>query len=802
MANNLNENFKVYPISYLHLLMKPEPRISMQIDPFYQFDIKIDHSGSGYHPQPKQIMSAGIPTLNMVTDYVNFDSTVVTVNKGNFTPVKVGDTFGIIRSTEVPGPPGTTPVVRESAVRVKVHEKIDEFWIGNNSITIHEGESNYVVSVYARFSDGSFGDITYHPYLEFKSDDPTKLTVSPEGRLTGKKKGSTVTVKVKHDGVEKTIDVKVIDPLSTSRPILELVHGSGKYTEKRNILLLAEGFADTADDKALFTELTTKLINDELFKGGAYSPFSPYNLLTDEFIVWRAFVPSGEAGITLLNPVTPDGMGIESETGHETNLHGYVQSVDSFFGIGMGGRIGEKDSYDPALFAGKTAKQMWFRVDDALTIPEHDRKRMDNLWGRDNFTYKFIRSLKLLSPASTSDPNKDVYKTWSHETNFKDTRFICFILKDEFRSGVNMSKKIDKTTVGSLVVSMGKRVDDKHTIVVRSGTNRIIDYKPAITDFATYKPDMHVVTEALAHEFAHSVRIGDEYEDTYNEGHPVFQQSPASNLTDIENGGFVNLLDYYRIKDPANAYPAIDFDKLIWNWHLVDMGSLLQDKAVISGKKMTVKLAKGQGANYKTQEEVFVRHPLMNVNPSNLKEGITELLKIDAINPHSTFDELKLEAANTITGTFPKRSLLFRPVKNKTGVIQTLILPEVLAHLKTRKKPFDLPGSQPLPKETRTTKQNEEFGGAAEFPGLIPNIPLVYCSSYIVGAYEGGGTYNTRVYRPTGWSMMRGGHRLAAGTTINIWSEMSVVDRYILLNDINASLLSKLDTGDRPLRNL
>lgn len=799
-SQNLNEGFKVYPISYLHLVMSPEPK-PMQIDPFYQFETKIDHSGIGYHPQPKQKMSAGIPTLNMVTTYVNFDPAVVTVTTGKFTPVGVGDTFGIIRSTEVPGPPGTTPVVRESAVRVKVHQKIDEFWIGNNSITILQDESNYVISVYARFSDGSFGDITYHPYLTFKSADTTKLTVNAEGRLTGKKKGNTVTVTVSHAGVDKTIDVKVIEPANTSRPILELVHGSGKYTEKRNILILSEGFADTADDKALFTELTTKVINDQLFKSGTYSPFSPYNFLVDEFMVWKAFVPSAEAGITLLNPVTPAGMAIESETGHETNLHGYVQSVDSFFGIGMGGRIGEKDSFDPARFPGKTAKQMWFRVDNSKTIPDHDRKRLDDLWGRDSFMYKFIRSLKLKSPASTSDPNKDVFKTWSHETKFKDTRFICFIIKDEFRSGVNKVTKLTDTTVGALIVSMGKRIDDKHTIVARSGTNRIIDYKPAITTFANYKPDIHEVTDTIAHEFAHSVRVGDEYEDTYNEGHPVFIQSSGTNLTDIEKGTFANLVDYFRVQDPANPYPAINFDKIFWNWHLVDMGSLLQDKAVISGKKMTIKLAKGQGANYKKDEEVFVRHPQMNVNPANLKEGITELLKITEITKHSTFDEVKLESANTITGPFPKRSLFFRPVKNKTGVIQTLILPEVLAHLKTRKKPFDLPLSQPA-KLTRSNQDNEKFGGASEFPGSIPNIPLVYCTNYIVGVYEGGGTYNTKVYRPTGWSMMRGSKRQMPGTNLTIPSEMSVVDQYIILNDINAALLSKLNTGDRPLRNL
>lgn len=811
--------FEIYPTADLHLLLNPSPVVAFQITPRHADFAPLDTTGAGLHRRTHALTGAGNPT-NVTTSYLNFNSSIATVANGNFTPMAAGDTTGVVRVIDSTG---TTPVSLDCPLRVRVHNSIAEFWIGNNSITIHQGESNYVISVYARFDDGTFGDITYHPYLSFTSADPTKLTVNAQGRLTGVQSGNTVTVTVTHSGTSRTINVRVIDPLTTIRPILELVRGSGDYRERKNILILAEGFKDTVADRALFDSLVTRLVVDNLFGSNA---FSPYIHIKDSFLVWKAFLPSSEEGVTIKNPVKTDGTPIEGRTDYDTNLRGYMQATDCFMGYGMGERLGEKQSYSNIDATTAPFADLWWTAQTPKRFITKDKRRMNEDWFEFDFLYKLTRSLRLVGNPG-SGANFDVFKVWSRDMHFRDSVYICHLAKEKFRGGTNNRGYVTFTTTtgsttttekivyGNLAMSIGS--ERQASIVERPGTNRIIDHTFSATAFTTLSPDFDDLTHTMAHEFAHSMKIGDEYEDISNQGHIHYPTIASGQPNEIRDD-YINLLDYNTIPHATLPYPSINATKIIWNWHLMDKASVLKTNGVIgtgaSSNTITITLTNGEGINFPLHSQLFLRVRTMNVNPNNLNEGLIGPLEVIEARIVSGNDQLKLRNnSGAITGSFASGSVVFLPLKNRASVIQTLIHPAVLAHMNTTNRPLNNPGTASPPTSYKSPPAYDavNHGSDAENPEAITGYTLPALSFLVVGLYEGGGTYNTNVYRGTGTCMMRGSSFTQPAPIVAINpnpitsnTTFSIVNKYIIVNHIDPSKLPLLNNEipDRGERNL
>jgi|GEM_PF-1929236 len=814
-------NFEVYPTADLHLLINPAKTV-YQIKPRGTYSLTYDTVGMGLHATEGKSLTGNGNPANVTTEYIDFNAAVATVDKGKFTAVAAGDTVGYIKVTDKTNADPAKHIVSELPLRVRVHDHIDEFWIGNTSITIHEGESNYVITVYARFDDGKIGDISYHPYLTFSSADATKLSVDAEGRLTGKIKNNTVKITVTHNGVSKDIDVNVVDPLSTQRPVLELVQGNGLFTEKKNMLILSEGFKDTPEDKDLFNELVTKLLKDELFGTNAYSP---YHHLKDGFLVWKAFLPSKEDGVTVKNPVKADGTPIETKADYETNMEGFTQVKDTFFGLAMGDRISEKNSYayDITNAAnGTTTPDLWWSPRSPARTLLQDKRRSAKEYFINEFMYKVIRSLRLVgNPAA--DPNKDVWQIWSREKNFRDGAAICFIAKDRFRCGTNTVSALkfpgkDPFPFGALFLTIGKD-GSKHKIQTRAATNKIIDHPsgievvaPAVLNITNLGTDVFDLTSTIGHEFAHAMRMGDEYESSKEQNQIALPAPQPGQKTTID-ANYINLLDYYKLKDAVDPYPKINNAKLIWNWHLMDKASVLKSDGVKgSGNTITVTIKNGDGINFPLHSQVFLRHPLMNTDADNLQKNIIGPLEVIEAKVVSGNDTLKLKQASAIADSFPKGSVVFIPLKNKTGDIQTLIHPKVSAYLTAKKEPFNHPD-----KTVAAYYNTPNVQGETENPEAIAGFNLPPRAFELVGNYEGGGTYNTKVYRPTGAGMMRSFKHtettqapdpLDPTKTIEVKTkknaQFSIVNKYIIINHIDPSQLPKLNNElpDKSERNL
>lgn len=810
--------FEIYPTADLHLLLNPSPVVAFQITPRHSDFAPLDTTGAGLHRRTYALTGAGNPA-HVTTTYLNFNASIATVANGNFTPVAVGGTTGVVRVIDSTG---TTPVSSDCPLRVRVHNSIAEFWIGNNSISIHQGESNYVISVYARFDDGSFGDITYHPYLTFTSADPAKLTVNAQGRLTGVQTGNTVTVTVTHNGISHTIDVHVIESLSTVRPILEPVTGSGDYRERKNMLILAEGFKDTVADKALFDRLVTRLVVDNLFGSNA---FSPYIHIKDSFLVWKAFLPSSEEGVTIENPVKSDGTPIEGRTDYETNLRGYVQATDCFMGYGMGERLGEKQSYSTIDATTAAFADLWWTPQTPKRFITKDKRRMNEDWFEFDFLYKLTRSLRLVgNPASGA--NFDVFKVWSRDMQFRDSVYICHLAKEKFRGGTNSGGNVTfpgtrPIVFGNLAMTIGNE-KNLARVVERAGTNRVINHELLSTDFTDPNLDLHDLTHTIAHEFAHSMKIGDEYEDISHQEHTHYPTIASGQANEIRDN-YINLLDYNTIPHATLPYPNINANKIIWNWHLMDKASVLNTDGVIgpgaSGNTITITLPNGQGIHFPLHSQVFLRVRTMNVNPTNLNEGLIGPLEVIEARIVSGNDQLKLRnSSGVITGRFVSGSVVFLPLKNRTNAIQTLIHPTVLAHINTTNRPLNNPGtaSPPTSYKSPPAYDAEASGGEAENPEAITGYTLPALAFLVVGLYEGGGTYNTHVYRGTGTCMMRGNNfpetvLVLSGTppvvtpqTVRTNTTFGMVNKYIIVNHIDPSKLPLLNNEipDRGERNL
>jgi hypothetical protein len=814
------DQFEIYPTADLHLLLNPSPVVAFQITPRHNRFESLNTTGAGLHMATHPLTGVSNPP-HVATTYLNFNAAIATVTTGNFTPVAVGSTTGVVRVIDSTG---TTPISSDCPLRVRVHNSIAAFWIGNNSITIHQGESNYVISVYARFDDGSFGDITYHPYLTFTSADPTKLTVNAQGRLRGVLSGNTVRVTVTHNGTSQTIDVRVIESLSTDRPVLERVTGSGNYTERKNILILPEGF--TAADRALFDRLATQMV-DNLLRNIA---FSPYTHIRDSFIVWKAFLPSSEEGVTIENPVKSDGTPIEERTDYENNLRGYVQATDCFMGYGMGGRLGEKQSYPGIDATTPEFADLWWRPQTSTDLIRKDKRRMNEDWFDFDFLYKLTRSLRLVGNPSSGE-NWDVYKVWSCDTNFRDSVYICHLAKEKFKGGTNTVREltlrttrgaittIKKIPYGNLAMSIGNE-QDLARVAERSGSNRIIDHTFSSTTFPD--PDaslLHELTHTMAHEFAHSMNIGDEYEDTRNQNHTHYPAIASGQPNEIRDR-YINLLDHNTIHHDTLLYPSINANKIIWNWHFMDKASVLNTHGIIgtgsSSNTITITLPSGQRINFPLHSQVFLRARKMNVNPTNLNEGLIGPLEVIESRVVSGNDQLKLRnSSGAITGRFKSGSVVFLPLKNRDNVIQTLIHPTVLAHMNTTNRPLNRPGTLTPPyKEPPDYKAwVNMLGGEVENPEAIPGYRLPALAFLTVGLYEGGGTYNTHAYRSTGTCMMRAGsfNPVFAGSPIVLIRQpnrpkttFSIVNKYIIVNHVDPSKLPLLNNEipDRSNRNL
>lgn len=719
------QGIQLYPTSDIHLLLKGP-----------------DGDKTPYQLHVRDYLKTTTP-LSGITDntkYTDHDTNIATVSAtGLITPFKVGETICRIRHTDSETGPEAKTFVSEILARIRVHDQMDDIWIGNNRATLFKGEKSYVLTVYGHFTDGTIGDISSHPYLTFTSADTAKVRVDNDGdkgRLEGRNStGNTaVKVKVQYKTISREVNVFVGQSIATQRRILKRIHPKRNVSKPRNILLLAEGF--TAAEESLFMRMAT-LIMDRFFDSSLHEPF---NLLKNSFNFWVAFDASGEGGLGCGSPVTESGTPTAYPSGQTTG-HEYLlmQTKDSRLGFIHGPRYGDRSSqpvFDPS--ATSRSVMEWYLPPYPSHFLMWDRRRLPKDWKSPGYLQRYLGSLRL------ANGNRGPIDRW---ISGDDKGLVGFLIRSA-RFGL---------TGSSIGVRVSAHVETRYKELKVNG--RIADHD--LLELIPLKslPDVagtsiSLLTASFAHEFGHAFDLGDEYEgQSYAHTHDVLKDTDKRTREKIDKS--LNLTHHFRIKKAPTGLPTglgtIDVKKVNWHrWLRVERAAvLIADPTVLSGDRLQIKIRRAERIKWIYAEtdnrDVFLRSRNINGdNPSNqvfLNDGP---LKIQSLQENGTM----VLSGVTLAG-FKKEDVLYLPQLDGAQML-TVFHPAVLKRLETIGEPFAKKADASVANETPS-----EPTGVTD-PKFKPRI-----AALTIGVYEGGGTYNSKVYRPAGMCKMRD-HRRAA----------------------------------------
>lgn len=830
---------------------------SIEIYPTCDIHLLLEGPGAPttYQLEVRDAVPAG-PNLSALdrTTYTDNDPAIATVSPtGLLTPIAVGETLCRIRHTDG-APPNV--FVSEIFVRIRVHRRLDTIWFGNNRATLFKGENNYVLSVYGVFDDGTIGDISSHPYLTFDSLDPSTVQVNStddRGRLTGREvTGSNpAQIAVIYGTLSDEIEASVVPSLSTPRHILERIHGAGPVSERRNILFLAEGF--TAAQRSLFRRMVT-LIKDEFFTGRVNSPYSD---LKDQFNVWMAFDSSAEDGVPAGDFIVTTGTGplgveigepvsyidrtpanaanfnlrqlvlrvglpdryhpipttrAEAEAAWASTVAGtdfsnakvedhvvaawltlkdyyLLQARDSLLGLMNGARYGDRSSnrIDPTVPA--ESLMHWYLTDRPHLISE-DRRRLPRTWLPLPHRNNYIASLR------PTDSDDNVTNVWI--TGGKDRGFVVFLTNSAF-DGVARSQ---------IGIGLSARQHTRYQEVVRSAreADHFVPEIDVLSFPALVGSSLDYLVSALAHELGHVFFLDDEYEgESFAGTHDALQATDLVTRRIIEFRP--NVVHHFAIAKAPGQHGIIDLDRVKWKfWHRIELCSVLtEDPVVLGGGRLRIRIKAGDRAKWDTPNmhnlEVFLRKRDINNRPAPVPADPATRWLVGPLKLLEFEPDGSLILATTSSDIFRKDDLLYLPLVHDNKPL-TVFHPNVLDDL-------DFIIEEPFGMKTDPSKANEGPSYPPEH-ALVPDFKPRH-AAYVVGVYEGGGTFNTRVYRPSGLCKMRNQRRsivkekelefeedtgefvVGPDREIKRFVPFCYVCRYWLVNTLDPVLLEGLD---------
>ncbi|MCL4876369.1 MAG: hypothetical protein KJ064_06915 [Anaerolineae bacterium] len=467
---------------------------------------------------------------------------------------------------------------------------------------------------------------------------------------------------------------------------------------------------------------------------------------------------------------------------------GLLEARDTFFGLYLGARYGEKssristpvlppgaDNAADAQLAPFIARMYeWFKTEASRSLTPDPRRHPPELHGDNQTNYgnsilKYITSLRV--PFA---PHPNVGQEWMPDPAgnvFKKSRgLVALITNDGLTGGTNFNNLTITANTLAKFSSVG------FEYINAANERRMRRTPPADID-----EDIDDIINTVAHEFGHSFNLGDEYEDF-----------PADQPDAYD--GYDNLAALSTIKLDNNFLTNRKFnvDKIKW-FDLLRMqvsDTLIKDSETEGGEiKVTIdRRFIGRWVEAKKQNlEAYLRK--MDITPVGrqlpLKVGDDHYLvrlTIGNINQaNGTILLGGLELPPEPFPVFPAGSLVFIPKRNSAGELMFVVEKKVLDKLKST--------NLPLNRDTDTSKINKEADDPIDITDFKPP-----CKSYkLVGIYEGGGTYTGMVYRPSGLCKMRKSSDAGTGD-----GEFCHVCKYLIVNRVDPGLLAILDGKHYP----
>ncbi|MBH5333384.1 hypothetical protein IHE55_00620 [Streptomyces pactum] len=282
----------------------------------------------------------------------------------------------------------------------------------------------------------------------------------------------------------------------------------------------------------------------------------------------------------------------------------------------------------------------------------------------------------------------------------------------------------------------------------------------------------------MAHEFAHTFNLGDEYEFfALDESLPL----PAEDLA-RDN---VSQLGFLVAGAPADRH--VDPDKVKWLKlpRIRAAAVLLADSVNVTSPVRGVKLTIGTGNTAEWEQartrstEVRLRafNPPADGRQLPLKETSDEYLPGLLVGQVLAAEgAIVLTRAGTTTfPLFRKGSLVYIPLKDNHGQPLAVVEQKVLNHLRTNKAPLNRNPDRKTP-----TK-------AEDVPVDIPGFDAPCRPARLIGIFEGAANFSNSHYRPTGRCKMRDGPM-----------EFCFVCAWLIVNRVNPALHPLLDKNHYP----
>jgi hypothetical protein len=339
---------------------------------------------------------------------------------------------------------------------------------------------------------------------------------------------------------------------------------------------------------------------------------------------------------------------------------------------------------------------------------------------------------------------------------------------------------------------------------------------PDKTNKLSIEPAMRInftdVTATIAHEFGHSFKLGDEYEEFKN-------NASVGDVHDSDNLVHFDDLSVNAVNPPG--FPkAVDPEKIKWSVLHRPQHSIktAQSFTITNSASITLKLTPGDiGILKKIKSDnlkLYLRRMIINLG--NQKGRQLRFIAQDILDK-DIFTELEIdgninEATQEVTlkptpqsnkGQFPTTdpdniipagSILYVPKKSEGGNILSLVELEVMNFMKTTSygsgvhvgralsSNYNKNSTEPVEDNKLNDKNDKK-----DTPVSIPNFKGPCKDFTMIGIHEGGGTFVGKVYRPTGGCKMRNSRK------DNEESEFCYVCKFLLVSRVNPSKLAKLD---------
>lgn len=663
-------------------------------------------------------------------------------------------------------------------VRVTVHADITRLFLPYGTIYMLVGRADWIVTVFAEFTDGEQWDVTEHPYLEFDSLDHTVATIDASGRITAAAAGRAmlwvqplgrpaqrqqVEVRVRTVAEVRAADELIVRRIARPAAALFTVH------------FLAEGYVE----RERYFQHVTQLVDRMFSEANA-----PFRWVKNRIAINAVYVRSaGTRGITIGPPLaaTP---GPQSRAlplpivrpplpavpivpdGH--NVHDPARL--SAFGLMYGARIGDIDgpAITPASLATLPQVQAaWLTAVETRSISV-DVRRLE-------------RYRDLTPPVRVFDPRASFEASLTRllgnlSISLGISDRVVFVVDDQMRGGARLPVVSSLEPANNRFVALSVGDPSGFDGVSGIAGSPFLMRNPVRDTFHA-----GAVASSIVHEIGHTFGLGDEYEGANRA------------QVGVSDGERHSLEGYDNLELLADVAPGgtVDLSRLKWNVCQAEKASRVLDIHPDFGF-ITVDIEGDATKLWKDNELVRLRTSYSTPRPRDAAGNVDATIPRIREFPYQVLStsghQVRLFSIGATPGAQDQIHVLYKPKLTADGRDLRLLDPIVEDYVTAH-------GVFPKPPGGCIGANRADPGGEAVSPPPITNLKVPTYPADLIGLYEGGWDWACGVVRPAGRCKMRHGATYDEQTDgtykIEVW-EFCFVCKFIIVDRVDPSLLPKV----------